>query len=38
MCYYVFLSDESLLRWFYKNGNRLIKVLAMFLKEYSLQK
>jgi len=27
--YYVFLRDESLLTWFYKNENRLIKVLAM---------
>ena len=30
VCYCVFLSDESLLTWLYKNGNRLIKVSAVF--------
>ena len=34
MRYYVFLSDESLLTWFYENGNRLIKVSAMFQLAY----
>ena len=28
--YYVFLSDESLFTGLYENGNRLIKVSAMF--------